>query len=197
MEVYVVSKEFEIPELFMQCRNFLVTLMTDTNVCRIHDFACEQSDTILQYYCWKMFDSHWETILNGEDFLHCKDQTIERLVSRPIYPENLREFVLFSAICKWAKVRVTYKEESNENLDDFIIGGRCRIILDPYLSCIRFLTMNNVELEYIFEKLHLLKANEIQAIRDYWINVDSPNFPTTISKETRGRARVWYTSCFI
>ncbi|XP_023217879.1 uncharacterized protein LOC111620212 [Centruroides sculpturatus] len=192
MEVYVVSKEFEIPELFKQCRNFLVTLMTDTNVCRIHDFACEQSDTILQYYCWKMFDSHWETILNGEDFLHCKDQTIERFVSRPIYPENLTEFVLFSAIYNWAKLRVRDKEESNENLDDFTIGETCRAILNPYLSRIRFLVMDYDNLEYIFQQLHVLKPNEFNAIRDYPINEDLSNFPT-ISEKTANRLQESYT----
>ncbi|XP_023217881.1 uncharacterized protein LOC111620214 [Centruroides sculpturatus] len=192
MEVYVLSKEFEIPELFKQCRNFLVTLMTYTNVSQIHDFACEQSDTILQYYCWKMFDFHWETILNGEDFLHCKDQTIERFVSRPIYPENLTEFVLFSAIYNWAKLRVRDKEESNENLDDFTIGETCRAILNPYLSRIRFLVMDYDNLEYIFQQLHVLKPNEFNAIRDYPINEDLSNFPT-ISEKTANRLQESYT----
>ncbi|XP_023217876.1 uncharacterized protein LOC111620208 [Centruroides sculpturatus] len=196
METYIQSKFNKNSELLKQCRNYLIRKMCISNVCRIHDFACDQNDTLIQYYCWKVFESASTIIFNGNDFLHCRKTTIDRYVSRPIYPDSLTEIRLFKAIYNWALVNIVYDERSNFCLPpEEILAERCRHVLEPFINKIRFLSMSKIELESVVFPLNILKHDEIYDICFYFYDILLV-FLSNISTISNTRSKIFYSELF-
>ncbi|XP_023212292.1 uncharacterized protein LOC111615125 [Centruroides sculpturatus] len=165
MDIYGISKRYRIEKLFVECQSFIIYDLNLSNVCRIHDFACEQMDRWLQYHCWEFFDEEWKEIFLADDFLQCKRTTIDRLLSRPVY-ESLTEVSLFLAVYNWVKVRLQRRAEVSGELppNDATQMERCRINMEPFIPKIRFLAMSEKELRNVVFPLNCLSEVEKQSI---------------------------------
>ncbi|XP_067124814.1 uncharacterized protein [Centruroides vittatus] len=157
MNVYLINLTYEFKGLKEHCIHHIGREITCKNVCFIYDFACKYGECLIQLMCWQKFDNDWKEIfLCNNEYLRCKESTILRLVSRPIY-KTLEEENLFWIVYEWAINRVTARKS-------------LRSIILPYLPKIRFLTMDPVYLkEQLFPRIidSVLTREEVQAITHY------------------------------
>ncbi|XP_023225056.1 uncharacterized protein LOC111626013 [Centruroides sculpturatus] len=160
IELYKESKKYNIENLGKICRNYLINHIKIGNVCQIHDFACKQADEFIQFYCWRIFSEFLLQILKTDDFYHCKETTINRLVSRRIY-NSINEIDLFQGIHKWVLIKCMKHEIVA------YICVNCRLIIKPFLPNIRFLAMASSDFESIVVNSNILTSTEIRAIRSY------------------------------
>ncbi|XP_067124868.1 uncharacterized protein [Centruroides vittatus] len=149
MDMYRMAKEYRIADLQERCRNYLLSNLNQDNVCQMHEFACFENDRSLQYHCWTMFDNSWDYILSSDAFTKCEPETISRYVSRPMY-KTLKELSLFNGILAWATNRYLSQESVQPKASSKVSFIRKMIL--PYLPSIRFLSMNEDELEQVFSK---------------------------------------------
>ncbi|XP_067131724.1 uncharacterized protein [Centruroides vittatus] len=159
-ELYKLSKKCSMKALRTFCTTYLKNNITASTACTIYDFACEEKDRYIQYYCWIAFDEYCDQILESPDFSRCQRTTIKRFVSRPIYG-TLKEITLFRALYKWAAVKLDSIEFRNSSAIDR--GRKIRQYLSPFINKIRFLTMNPDELQEV-KDLNILFPEELRFI---------------------------------
>ncbi|XP_023221951.1 uncharacterized protein LOC111623558 isoform X2 [Centruroides sculpturatus] len=188
--MYRISIEYQIENLRKQCRQCLINAISGENVCRIHDFACQQDDKLIQYYCWRTFDAHWKEVFNGDDFLRCQRTTIDRLLSRPVYL-SLTEGNLFSAVYKWVTEEVKRGSASRDAFNE-----RCRTAMEPFVSKIRFLSMSLNEFSRHVVPTNYLNDEEKESIRSGLTSNELTNYPERFSKLRDRRNRSLSTNWF-
>ncbi|XP_023217232.1 uncharacterized protein LOC111619694 [Centruroides sculpturatus] len=186
MDVYCINLTYEFKDLKEYCLQHIAREITCENVCFIHDFACEYGECLIQLMCWQRFDNDWKEIFFcNDEYLRCKESTILRLISRPIY-KTLEEENIFWIVHKWAINKVTVRRS-------------LRSIFLPYLPKIRFLTMDPVYLEeQLFPKVidSVLTREEVQAIRHYCPD-DLTEIPKTLCKIVTKRTKENLDSLFL
>ncbi|XP_067125058.1 uncharacterized protein [Centruroides vittatus] len=199
IELYTYGKEYGMTNLQQLCLHDINEKLDIDNVCFVHDFACEQNNYDLQFMCWMFFDEHWEDVFQMEDFLNCKEPTITRLVSRPIY-ETLDELSLFDAVDDWINEKIS--TEKHPVTDKNAIQQRRKELIRSFLPKLRLLAIAKVDMENMFDMLALLLTeHEMRAIRDFFSSKDYPNanlsdFPQTLCNNTKQRNADTYDSLF-
>ncbi|XP_067140553.1 uncharacterized protein [Centruroides vittatus] len=184
INVYRMSKRLNIAPLNVYCRSYMNHPFRTPHVCAIYEFACENRDHSLQFYCWKKFSNDWNTVFyQNKNALDCDEIVIRRLVSRPIY-KNLDEMTIFKIVCEWARRRVN----SNTSL---------RQVVAPFLLNIRFLTMDDEFLKgYVYPK-QFLSEEEVNSIQHYKVTSDKSIIPDSISRRHISRNNEKHTFWFI
>ncbi|XP_023240045.1 uncharacterized protein LOC111638549 isoform X2 [Centruroides sculpturatus] len=164
MQMYRISKDYDITALKDTSRDAIIKLIRFSNLCSIYDFSYDEDDKLIQYYCWREFDSSWKLVFRHLDFLRCDEKIIERIVSRPVY-DTLDEINLIRGIYYWASEKiqalgVVFQE------DDFYV--QMRTILEPFLPSIRVLALSKDDLNTgIYDKFeNILTELEIRTIHD-------------------------------
>ncbi|XP_023211503.1 uncharacterized protein LOC111614360 [Centruroides sculpturatus] len=104
-QLYDLSIKYSIKILNRKCEKFIIDRLGTKNVCAIHDFACKMNLSQIQHRCWKIFDTYWTEIFEGDDFKSCETTTIDRLVSRPLYT-SMDELDIFLAVYKWLEEKI-------------------------------------------------------------------------------------------
>ncbi|XP_023236922.1 uncharacterized protein LOC111636003 [Centruroides sculpturatus] len=187
-DLYRLSKKFQIENLRRKCRIYLITEISLSNVCSIHDFACEVKDSDIIYYCWKAFDEHGENVFTTRDFLCCKSSTINTLVSRPIC-ESVTEISLFLGVYHWCEERV--KNETGTKayvlMEKETKRLKIRDVFEPFIEKIRFLAMSVSEMKSSVFTLNFLTSTEKGLLRYASETQDYSNYPSYFSKETQTR----------
>ncbi|XP_067141957.1 uncharacterized protein [Centruroides vittatus] len=196
LNIYRLGSVFKIEEIKDICRNYIIHHIDIENVCYIHDFSCEHEDYSIQYHCWIQFDRHCQEILDSEGFLSCKDTTISRFVSRPIYT-SLKEENLFKAVLKWA-ARRTLNESSQSTSITGLLKAKpeeIRARLAPFLPKIRLLSLDRETLEKEIFTENILTADEMNSLRCFSENTHpSTSVPPTICNNDKSRKYVFYNS---
>ncbi|XP_023220061.1 uncharacterized protein LOC111621997 isoform X1 [Centruroides sculpturatus] len=186
MNIYQISKRLNIVALNIYCGRYIIHPFRTPHVCEIYVFACQNNDYDLQFYCWKKFSNDWNTVFyQNKNALDCDEIVIRRLVSRPIY-KKLVERIIFKIVYEWARRRVN----SNTSL---------RQVMAPFLSNIRFLTMDDEFLKgYVYPK-QLLTEEEVNAIQHYKVTSDKSIIPDSISRSHLSRNdekhSFWFIYC--
>ncbi|XP_023231323.1 uncharacterized protein LOC111631333 [Centruroides sculpturatus] len=199
LELYIYRKEHRMKMFQKLGPDFTRKFLNIINVCSIHDFACEQNDYDLQFICWEFFDEHWKGIFQTEDFLYCKEPTITRLVSRPIY-QTLDELSLFFAVDDWINAKISTEKHLVKDVNT--IRQRRKELMRPFLPKLRLLAIEKDDMQIMFNMLALLLTeHEMQAIRDFFCSQDYPNadlsdFPETLCNNTIQRIVETYDSLF-
>ncbi|XP_067143281.1 uncharacterized protein [Centruroides vittatus] len=187
LEIYKLGKDFKIEDIVPICRNYILQQINNENACFIYEFACENGDEIIQFRCWQRFDVFCDEILDSESFLLCKEITILRFVSRPIYT-ILREETLFFALLRWAERREFEEQSSNSSAQhtDDTRSQRIRARMVPFLPMIRFLSVDINILESSVFKEDILTEEEVKATHSRFILPEFP-LPPTICKNPNPR----------
>ncbi|XP_067125055.1 uncharacterized protein [Centruroides vittatus] len=199
IELYIYGKEYNMTIFHHLPPDMVNELLNIRNVCSVHDFACEHNNYDLQFICWEFFDEHWKGVFQTEDFLYCKEPTITRLVSRPIY-QTLDELSLFDAVNDWINKKIS--TEKHLVKDENTIRQRRKELIRPFLPKLRLLAIAKVDMENMFDMLALLLTeHEMRAIRDFFSTKDYPNadlsdFPQTLCNNTKQRNMDAYDSLF-
>ncbi|XP_023233608.1 uncharacterized protein LOC111633302 [Centruroides sculpturatus] len=169
-----ISKRLNIDVLNIFCRVYMTHPIRTPHVCEIYEFACENRDRKLQFYCWKNFSNDWNTVFfQNKNALDCDEIVIRRLVSRPIY-RNLDEMTIFKIVYEWARRRVNSKTS-------------LRQVIAPFLLNIRFLTIDDGFLKsYVYPK-QFLTEQEVNAIQHYKVTSDKSIIPDSISRSHLSR----------
>ncbi|XP_023213538.1 uncharacterized protein LOC111616351 [Centruroides sculpturatus] len=196
-DLYHLSLRFELENLRKKCRSFIILQISLHTVCAIHDFARDIGDLVVTYYCWVAFDYHGETLLTTVDFICCKLATIDRLLSRPIY-ESVSELRLLQAVYQWSKELV--KRQSG--IDNFRSMNKeskrnvIRNVIKPFIGKVRFLAMNEEELQSFVFKMNLLNEVEKSHIWHAFKYNNYSLYPSYFSRETKTRSKINYFSLF-
>ncbi|XP_067141887.1 uncharacterized protein [Centruroides vittatus] len=192
--LYHLSRNYEIKILSIKCQEYIVEQLSEKNVCLIHDFACKMNLIQIQYHCWKIFDSYWREIFEGEDFKSCGTTTIDRLVSRPLYT-SMSEVDIFLAVYKWIEEKIKREMGTSfAEMDDNAKKQKYREEMQPFLKKIRFLAMNKVELINNIFKLHLLTKEEEKSIVICMETQNFSDYPSYFSKDSNKRYRNEYSN---
>ncbi|XP_023233678.1 uncharacterized protein LOC111633355 [Centruroides sculpturatus] len=194
LEIYKLGKDFKIEDILPICRNYILQQIKNENACFIYEFACENGDEIIQFRCWRRFDVFCDEILDSESFILCKEITILRFVSRPIYA-ILREEKLFFALLRWAERRELEEQSVNSSAQctEDTRSQRIRARMEPFLRMIRFLSVDINILESSVFKENILTEEEMTAIH---LRSVCPEFelPPTICKNPNPRRNTYYDS---
>ncbi|XP_023220091.1 uncharacterized protein LOC111622022 isoform X1 [Centruroides sculpturatus] len=184
MDVYRISRTLCMRLLINYCRTHLAQPIHIPHICAIYELACESTDYTLQYFCWTMFNDHWDKVFfQSKIALDCGEIVIRRLVSRPMY-RNLDVVTIFKIVYEWARRRVN----SNTSL---------RQVMIPFLPNIRFLTMDDEFLKgYIYPK-QFLTEEEVNAIQHYKATSDNSMIPDSICRTDVSRNNEKSTSWFV
>ncbi|XP_023236933.1 uncharacterized protein LOC111636013 [Centruroides sculpturatus] len=187
-DLYRLSKRYKIENLRRKCRIYLIKEISLSNVCSIHDFACEVKDSNIIYYCWKAFDEHGENVFTTQDFLCCKSSTINTLVFRPIC-ESITEISLFLGVYHWCEERVRNETGTKAYILMKKETKRLKIrnVFEPFIEKIRFLAMSVSEMKSSVFTLNFLTSTEKGLLRYASETQDYSNYPTYFSKETQIR----------
>ncbi|XP_023212738.1 uncharacterized protein LOC111615570 [Centruroides sculpturatus] len=184
MDVYRISKILKIINLIRYCRNYMIRPVLTLHVCEIYEFACQNTDYDLQFYCWRKFSNDWYTVFyRNKNALDCDETVIRRLVSRPIY-QTLEERTIFKIVYEWARRRVNTRTS-------------LRQIMLPFIINIRFLTMDDEFLKgYVYPK-QFLTEEEVNAIQHYKATSDNSMIPDSICKRDISRNNEKHSFWFI
>ncbi|XP_023233694.1 uncharacterized protein LOC111633370 [Centruroides sculpturatus] len=196
LNIYRLGSVFKIEKIKDICRNYIIHHVNIENICYIHDFACEHEDYSIQYHCWIQFDRHCQEILDSEGFLSCKDTTISRFVSRPIYM-SLKEENLFKAVLKWATKRALNEPSQSTSITGLRMAKseEIRAHLAPFLPEIRLLSLDRETLEKDIFTENILTADEMNSLRCFSKNTHpSTSVPPTICNNDKSRKYVFYNS---
>ncbi|XP_023233679.1 uncharacterized protein LOC111633356 [Centruroides sculpturatus] len=187
LEIYKLGKDFKIEDILPICRNYILQQINNQNVCFIYEFACENGDEIIQFRCWQHFDVFCDEILDSESFLLCKEITVLRFVSRPIYA-ILREEKLFFALLRWVERRELEEQSRNSSAKSTEVTRlqRIRARMEPFLRMIRFLSVDINILESSVFKKNILTEEEMTAIRSSFFPPEY-ELPPTICKNPNPR----------
>ncbi|XP_023219618.1 uncharacterized protein LOC111621639 [Centruroides sculpturatus] len=196
-DLYHLSLRYELDHLRKKCRSFIIQKINVNTVCLIHDFAREIGDMLITYYCWQAFDEHEKRLFTTVDFKCCKIATIDRLLSRAIY-EYVSELRLLRAVYQWSIHEVKRKlgadnfhlmnEESKRNA--------IRNVMEPFIGKVRFLVMNEDELQSSVFKMNLLSEVEKSHIWHAFKYNYYSLYPSYFSRETKTRSRINYWNLF-
>ncbi|XP_023239446.1 uncharacterized protein LOC111638046 [Centruroides sculpturatus] len=196
-DLYKLSLRYELDNLRLKCRSFIIQQINLHTVCAIHDFAREIGDLLITYYCWQAFDKHGERLFATVDFMCCKIATIDRLLSRAIY-ESVSEVRLFEAVYDWSIEEIKRKlgaccflsmnEKSKRN--------EIRNVMNLFIGKVRFLAMNENELQRFVFKMNLLSELEKSHIWHAFKYNYYSLYPSYFSRETKTRSRKNYYSFF-
>ncbi|XP_067123248.1 uncharacterized protein [Centruroides vittatus] len=196
-DLYHLSIRYELENLRLKCRSFIIQQINVNTVCSIHDFARMIGDLDITYYCWRAFDVFGQRLFTTVDFMSCKIATIDRLVSRGIY-ESVSELRLLQAVYQWSEEEVkrnlgadkfySMNEESSRNA--------IRNVTEPFIGKIRFLAMNEHELQFCVYTLNLLTGQEKSHIWHAFKTGDYSFYPSYFSRETNIRSSIYYCNLF-
>ncbi|XP_067141889.1 uncharacterized protein [Centruroides vittatus] len=192
-QLYDLSRKYSIRILSRKCEEFIIDLLSKKNVCAIYDFACKMNLSQIEYSCWKIFDTYWPEIFEGEDFKSCETTTIDRLVSRPLYT-SMDEVDIFFAVYKWIEEK-TKREMGTSfvQMDENAKKQKYREELQPFLKKIRFLAMSKWELINKVFKLNLFSEEEEKSILVCKETKNVSDYPSYFSKNSNGRCRSEYS----
>ncbi|XP_023241059.1 uncharacterized protein LOC111639406 [Centruroides sculpturatus] len=196
-DLYHLSLRYELDHLRMKCRSFIIGQINLHTVCTIHDFAREIGDLVIIYYCWLTFDKHGERLFATVDFMCCKIATIDRLVSRAIY-ESVSELRLLQAVYHWSIEEVQRKlgADNFHFMNEELKRNAIRNVMEPFIGKVRFLAMNEYDLQSCLYTMNLLSAIEKSHI---WYAYKTGNYsfyPSYFSRETKTRSKINYCNLF-
>ncbi|XP_023219624.1 uncharacterized protein LOC111621647 [Centruroides sculpturatus] len=197
-DLYHLSSRYELDNLRKKCRLFIIRQINLHNVCAIHDFAREIGDMDITYYCWRAFDQHGERLFTTVDFMCCRITTINRLLSRAIY-ESVTELRLLQAVYQWSIEEVKRKlgADNFHSMNEESKRNAIRRVMKPFIGKVRFLAMNEEELQSCVYTLNLL--HEIEKIH-IWHAFKTGNYSLYLSyfsRETKTRSRINYCNLFL
>ncbi|XP_023237430.1 uncharacterized protein LOC111636414 [Centruroides sculpturatus] len=196
--LYHLSSRYELENLRNKCKSFIIQEMNLHNVCSIHDFARKIGDLLITYYCWQVFDEHGERLFTTIDFKCCKIATIDRLLSRAIY-ESVSELLLLGAVYQWSIEEVKRKLGAH-NFHSMRKGSKrnaIRNVMKPFIGKVRFLAMNEDELQSCVFTMNLLSEVEKSHIWHAFKTGNYSFYPSYFSRETKTRSRINYFSLFL
>ncbi|XP_023240577.1 uncharacterized protein LOC111639032 [Centruroides sculpturatus] len=198
-QLYDLSRKYSIKILSRKCEKFIIDQLNMKNVCAIYDFVCKMNLSQIQHRCWKIFDTYWTEIFEGEDFKSCETTTIDRLVSRPLYT-SMSEVDIFLAVYNWIEEKC--KREMGTSfvqMDENAKKEKYREELKPFIEKIRFLAMSKQELINKIFKLYLFTEEEEKFILVCKETKNFSVFPSYLSKNSNDRCKsksLNYTSLF-
>ncbi|XP_023229342.1 uncharacterized protein LOC111629687 [Centruroides sculpturatus] len=196
-DLYHLSLRYELENLRQKCRSFIIRKITRQTVCSIHDFAREIGDLVLIYYCWQAFDEHGRRLFTTVDFKCCKIATIDRLLSRAIY-ESVNELRLLRAVYHWSieEVKRIMGEYRFLSISKESERNAIRSVMNPFIGKVRFLAMNEHQLQSSVFTMNLLHELEKIHIWHAFKNGNYTFYPSYFSRETKTRSRINYFNLF-
>ncbi|XP_067123252.1 uncharacterized protein [Centruroides vittatus] len=196
-DLYHLSLRYELENLRLKCRSFIIQKIDLHTVCSIHDFSRVIGDLVISYSCWQAFDEHGERLFTTADFMSCKIATIDRLVSRGIY-ESVSELRLLQAVYQWSEEEVKRKlgADNFHSMNKESTKNIIRNVMEPFIGKIRFLAMNEHELQSCFYTLNLLTGAEKGHIWHAFKTGDYSFYPSYFSRETKTRSSINYCNLF-
>ncbi|XP_023232407.1 uncharacterized protein LOC111632250 [Centruroides sculpturatus] len=195
--LYHLSLRYELEKLRLKCRSFIIRQINLHTVCLIHDFAREIGDVVITYYCWQAFDEHGIRLFTTVGFKCCKIATIDRLLSRAIY-ESVSEFRLLRAVYQWCIEEVKRKQGEYRFLSISKESERnaIRSIMKPFIGKVRFLAINEDELQSSVFTMNLLHVLEKIRIWHAFKYGNYTFYPSYFSRETKTRSEINYFNLF-
>ncbi|XP_023229335.1 uncharacterized protein LOC111629679 [Centruroides sculpturatus] len=195
--LYHLSLRYELENLRKKCRSFIIRQIYLNNVCAIHDFARKIGDLLITYYCWQAFDEHGERLFTTDDFMCCKIATIDRLLSRPIY-ESVRELRLLQAVYQWSIEEVKRKlgADNFHAMNEESKRNAIRNVMEPFIENVRFLAMDEDELQSCVFTMNLLSEEEKSHIWHAFKYNYYSLYPCYFSPETNTRSKKNYCNLF-
>ncbi|XP_023239454.1 uncharacterized protein LOC111638053 [Centruroides sculpturatus] len=159
--LYHLSSRYELENLRKKCRSFIIWQINLHSVCSIYDFAREIGDLVITYYCWLAFDEHGEKLLSTVDFMCCKIATVDRLLSPAIY-ESVSELRLLQAVYYWSieKVKRKLGADNFHSMNEKSKRNAIRNVMEPFIGKVRFLSMNEDEMQSCVFTMNLLSEVE-------------------------------------
>ncbi|XP_023216479.1 uncharacterized protein LOC111619064 [Centruroides sculpturatus] len=196
-DLYKLSLRYELDNLRLKCRSYIIQKINLHTVCAIHDFAREIDNLLITYYCWQAFDKHGERLFATVDFMCCKIATIDRLLSRAIY-ESVSEVRLFQAVYDWSIEEIKRKLGADNfySMNEESKRNAIRNVMEQFIGKVRFLAMNENELQNFVFKMNLLSELEKSHIWHAFKTGNYSLYPSYFSRETKTRRRINYSSFF-
>ncbi|XP_023219616.1 uncharacterized protein LOC111621636 [Centruroides sculpturatus] len=195
--LYHLSLRYELDNLIKKCKSFIIRKIKLDTVCSIHDFAREIGDLVITYYCWVGFNKHGGKLFATDDFMCCKIATIDRLLSRAIY-ESVSELHLFQAVYQWSieEVKKIMGEYRFHSLNEESKRNEIRNVMKPFIGKVRFLAMNEEELQTFVYTMNLLSEEEKSHIWHAYKTGVYSFYPSYFSRETKTRSGINYCNLF-
>ncbi|XP_023239447.1 uncharacterized protein LOC111638047 [Centruroides sculpturatus] len=196
-DLYHLSLRYELDHLSKKCKLFIIGQINLHTVCAIHDFAREIGDLVITYHCWLAFDQLGERLFTTVDFMCCKIATIDRLLSRAIY-ESVSELRLLGAVYQWSteEVKRILGEVNFHSMNEESKRNEIRNVMKPFIGKVRFLAMNEYELQSCLYTMNLLSTIEKSHIWYAYKTGNSSLYPSYFSRETKTRSGINYFSLF-
>ncbi|XP_023219613.1 uncharacterized protein LOC111621635 isoform X2 [Centruroides sculpturatus] len=197
-DLYHLSSRYELDDLRKKCRSFIIRQINLNTVCSIHDFAREIGDLVITYYCWQAFDRLGERLFTTVDFMRCKIATIDRLLSRGIY-EAVSESRLLLTAYQWSIEEVKKKQGADNfhSMGEKSKRNAIRNVMEPFIGKVRFLAMNEYELQSCVFTMNLLSEIEKIYIWRAFKTGNYSSYPSYFSRETKTRSIINYCNLFL
>ncbi|KAK7862713.1 hypothetical protein R5R35_005988 [Gryllus longicercus] len=132
--LWYAAKKYMIPEMEMDCVNYLQNDVCHDNVCQIYEMSKLFEEQKLEQQCLTLISHHTNQVVNASSFEDAELTTIEAILDL-VELQVESEVVLFKAIERWAK-----KECMRRGLTNNI--SEQRSLLKTVLLKIRFLTFS-------------------------------------------------------
>ncbi|XP_023219615.1 uncharacterized protein LOC111621635 isoform X3 [Centruroides sculpturatus] len=196
-DLYHLSSRYELENLRLKCRSFIIRKITRQTVCSIHDFAREIGDMFIIYFCWVAFNQHGRRLFTTVDFKCCKIATIDRLLSRAIY-ESVSELRLLQAVYHWSieEVKRIMGEYRFLSISKESERNAIRSVMKPFIGKVRFLAMNERQLQSSVFRMNLLSEVEKSLIWHAFKTGNYSYYPSYFSRETKTRSGINYCNLF-
>ncbi|XP_023233144.1 uncharacterized protein LOC111632846 [Centruroides sculpturatus] len=196
-DLYHLSSRYELVDLRRKCRSFIIQQINLDTVFAIHDFARQIGDLVIPYYCWLAFDQLGERLFTTVTFMCCKIATIDRLLSRAIY-ESVSELRLLGAVYQWSinEVKKKFGEHKFHSMSEKSKRSVIRKVMEPFIGKVRFLAMNEYELQFCLYTMNLLSDVEKSHICYAYKTGNYFFYPSYFSRETKTRSRINYWNLF-
>ncbi|XP_023240565.1 uncharacterized protein LOC111639018 [Centruroides sculpturatus] len=196
-DLYHLTLRYELDHLRKKCRSFIIRKIKLDTVCAIHDFACEISDLFIIYFCWVAFNQHGGKLFTTVDFMCCKIATIDRLLSRAIY-ESVSELRLLGAVYQWSieEVKRILGAVNFHSMNEESKRNEIRNVMKPFIGKVRFLAMNEDELQSCVFTMNLLNEVEKNHIWRAFKTANYSFYPSYFSRETKTRSGINYLNLF-
>ncbi|XP_023211671.1 uncharacterized protein LOC111614530 [Centruroides sculpturatus] len=196
-DLYHLSSRYELDDLRKKCRSFIIRQINVHTACAIHDFACEIGDLVIPYYCWVAFDYHGERLFTTVDFMCCKIATIDRLLSRAIYG-SVSELRLLQAVYQWSieEVKRILGAVNFHSMNEESKRNAIRNVMKPFIGKVRFLAMDEDELQSCVFTMNLLSEVEKSNMWRAFTIGNYSFYPSYFSRETKTRSGINYCNLF-
>ncbi|XP_023244080.1 uncharacterized protein LOC111642047 [Centruroides sculpturatus] len=196
-DLYHLSLRYELENLRKKCRSFIIRQINLHTVCLIHDFAREIGDLFIIYFCWIAFNQYGGRLFTTVDFMCCKIATIDRLLSRAIY-ESVSELRLLRAVHYWSIEEVKRKlgADNFHSMNEESKRNAIRNVMKPFIGKVRFLAMDEDELQSCVFTMNLLNEVEKSHIWRAFKTVNYSFYPSYFSRETKTRSEINYCNLF-